>query len=150
MVCDVAPPISFRLKVGRRLNCQKGIMNQTKSILFIGGILALCLSLFGTRKHAIAHAPKYHIQEQEEASEMERQNGDPVSKPTETVGGDSLSPNPTQSSEVLSLTETHSEIDPFQGMSESLFLLILASPFVLNFLRTKIHSPWRISSWWTF
>lgn len=115
-------------------------MNQTKSILFMGGIIALFLNSLATQKPAIAHAPEYHIREEKEASEVEPQNGDPVSEPTETVGGDSPNQNPTQSSEVLSLTETHSEIDPFQGLSESLFLWILASPFVLNFFRTKLHS----------
>lgn len=115
-------------------------MNQTKSILFIGGILALCLSFIGTRKPAIAHAPKYHIQEEEEASEGERQNGDPASESIEMMEGENPNSNPTQSSEVLSFVDSRPEIDPFQGLSESLFLLILASPFVLNFFKNKIHS----------
>lgn len=115
-------------------------MKQTKSLLLIGVIIALFLNSLATQKPAIAHAPKYHIQEEEEASEVERQNGDPASESTETMGGDNPNQNPTQSSEVLTLTETNSEIDPFQGLSESLFLLILASPFVLNFVREKNHS----------
>lgn len=141
MVFDVTPPLSFKLEFFCRLNDKKkGFMYQTKSLLFLAGIIALGLSFIGPRKSAIAHAPKYHIQEEEEASEVERQNGDPASESTETMGGDNPNQNPTQSSEVLTLTETNSEIDPFQGLSESLFLLILASPFVLNFVREKNHS----------
>lgn len=115
-------------------------MKQTKSILFTGGIIALFLNSLATQKPAIAHAPEYHIREEEETSEVEHHDGNPASESMEMMGGDDPNPNPTQSSEVLSLTETHSEIDPFQGLSESLFLWILASPFVLNFFRTKLHS----------
>ncbi|MGC9525142.1 MAG: hypothetical protein ACP5D7_06330 [Limnospira sp.] len=115
-------------------------MKQTKSILFTGGILALFLNSLATQKPAIAHAPEYHIREEEEASDVEHQNGGSASESMKMMEGDAPNPNPTQSSEVLSFVETRPEIDPFQGLSESLFLLILASPFVLNFFKNKIHS----------